>query len=80
MTIKTGSQCFMCRHKDEPRLVAAYLDGQIEIMREFLAWAENSGIKMGSISDDDLGGLYAQMLCNHDDAYGLRKYYPNIED
>lgn len=80
MTIKTGCQCFVCRHKDEPRLVAAYLDGQIEVMREFLAWAENSGIKMGSLCDDDLGGLYAQMRCNYDGAYGLRTCYPDIED
>lgn len=64
MVIKTGCQCFTCRHEDEPRLVAAYLQGYIEVSDWFLNWAKRNNIKAGSIADDDLPGIVAQMECN----------------
>jgi len=64
MVVKTGCQCFTCRHSDEPRLVAAYLQGYIEASDWFLNWAKRNNIKSGSIADDDLSGIIAQMECN----------------
>ena len=76
---KEGCQCFMCRHKDEPRLVAAHLDGYIEACDWFLNWAKENNIKMGSIADDDLGGIYAQIKCNRDESACILSELPDLE-
>lgn len=77
--IKTGCQCFTCRHRDEPRVVAGYLKGYADACDWFLNWAEKNKIKQGSISDDDLGGIYAQIQCNHDDSLCLLSELPDLE-
>lgn len=74
-----GCNCFSCRHRDEPRLVKAYYVGYIEACDWFLNWAKAQGIKMGSIGDDDLGGIYAQIRCNRDESDILARELPDIE-
>lgn len=59
--------CFTCRHHDEPRLIKAYYEGFIEASKWFLNWAKRNRIEPGSISDDDLPGIVAQMQCNLDE-------------
>ena len=78
--IKSGCRCFTCRHSDEPRIVKAYLVGQIEACEWFLNWAKENKIKMGSIADNDLAGLYAQIQCNHDDACCIAHDLPDLEE
>ena len=56
--------CFSCTHRDKPEELIAYYTGYVEACRWFLTWAEENNIKMGSISDDDLGGIYAQIDWN----------------
>lgn len=80
MVIKTGCQCFTCRHDDEPRLVKAYCVGYIEACKWFLNWAKRNNIKIGSIADDDLSGIYAQIQCNHDETYCYMVELPDIEE
>ena len=78
--IKTGCQCFTCRHKDEPRVVAGYLQGCINASNWFINWASRNNIKQGSISDDDLGGILAQMILNRDESECILAEYPNLEE
>lgn len=77
--IKTGCQCFTCRHADEPRVVAGYLQGYIDASVWFLNWANRHNIKSGSIADDDLGGIVAQMECNKIESECLLDCLPNLE-
>lgn len=77
--IKKGCQCFMCRHRDEPRLLKAYEIGYIEACEWFLNWAKNQNIKIGSISDNDLGGIYAQIQLNYEESCCIAKNLPDIE-
>lgn len=77
--IKEGCQCFTCRHRDEPRVVAGYLQGYADACDWFLNWAKENGIRMGSIADNDLGGLYAQIQCNRDDSVSILSCMPNLE-
>lgn len=79
MTIKEGCQCFTCRHSDEPRLIAAYLQGYIDASDWFLNWAKRHEIKQGFISDDDLPGIIAQMDCNRVESGCLLSEMPDIE-
>ena len=65
MTIKTDCQCFTCRHQDEPRLVKAYCVGYAEACECFLNWAKGQKIPVGSICDNDLSGIYAQIECDY---------------
>ena len=76
---KEGCQCFTCRHSDEPRVVAGYLNGYIDACEMFLKWAKENGVKMGSIIDTDLGGLYAIIQCNYDDSRCLLSCMPDLE-
>lgn len=76
---KESCNCFTCRHKDEPRVVAGYLQGYIEASDWFINWAEKNKIKMGSIADNDLGGIYAQMKCNRDESGRLLEDFPDLE-
>lgn len=78
MTIKKVCQCFLCRHKGEPRLCRAYLQGYIESCEWFINWAQKNNVKVGLISQNDLMGLYAQILCNHDDCKCVIQDYPDI--
>ena len=78
--IKEGCQCFTCRHRDEPRVVAGYLKGYMEACDWFLNWAKENNIKMGSISDNDLGGLYAQIQCNYEESACILSDMPNLEE
>lgn len=78
--IKEGCQCFTCRHHDEPRVVAGYLQGYMEACDWFLTWAKENNLKMGSISDNDLGGLYAQIQCNRDESACILSDMPNLEE
>lgn len=63
--------CFTCTHKN-PRERAAYYKGYVEACDWFLLWAKDHDIKEGSIGDDDLGGIVAQMRCNRDESEILR--------
>lgn len=78
--IKDGCQCFTCRHSDEPRVVAGYLQGYIDASNWFINWAKRKNIKLGSIADDDLGGILAQMKCNRDESSCLLSCLPNLEE
>lgn len=77
--IKKGCQCFTCRHGDEPRVVAGYLKGYIDASNWFLNWAKRNNIKQGSIADDDLAGIVAQMNCNCVDSGCYLSCLPDIE-
>ena len=55
--------CYTCTHND-PHELAAYYQGYIDACGWFLNWARNNKIKRGSIADDDLCGLYAQIEYN----------------
>ena len=77
--IKDGCQCFTCRHRDEPRVVAGYLQGYIDASNWFINWAERNSINQGSIADDDLGGILAQMICNRDESGCLLECLPDLE-
>ena len=76
---KESCNCFTCRHKNEPRVVAGYLQGYIDASDWFINWAEKNKIKLGSIADDDLGGIYAQMKCNKDESGCLLEEFPDLE-
>ena len=58
-------QSFLCHHHDEPQLLKAYCVGYKEACEWFLNWAKEYNVKMGSIENDDLGGIYAQIDCNY---------------
>lgn len=60
--------CFTCTHKD-PELREAYCIGYIEACNWFLNWAKSQKVELGSIGDDDLGGIYAQIKCNCDETH-----------
>ena len=77
---KESCNCFTCRHRDEPRVVAGYLQGYIDASDWFINWAEKNKIKLGSIADDDLGGIYAQMKCNRDESSCLLEDFPDLEN
>ena len=77
--IKTGCQCFTCRHKDEPRVVAGYLQGYIDACDWFINWAEKNKVKLGSIGEDSLNGIYAEIKCNRDDAICISVDMPDLE-
>ena len=64
--------CFTCTHKN-PRERAAYYTGYVEACDWFLIWAKDHEVKEGSIGDDDLGGIVAQMRCNRDESEILRR-------
>ena len=70
MVKRTGCQCFTCRHSDEPRVLAGYLQGYIDASNWFLNWAKEMGIESGSIDKNDLPGIIAQMQCNRDESSG----------
>lgn len=76
---KESCNCFTCRHGDEPRVVAGYLQGYIDASDWFINWAKKNKIKLGSIADDDLGGIYAQMKCNRDESGCLLEEFPDLE-
>ena len=71
-------KCFTCAHKD-PRLKKAYCIGYMEACEWFLNWAKEQGIKMGSISDNDLGGVYAQINCNYQETGCYAMSLPDID-
>lgn len=77
--IKTGCQCFTCRHADEPRVVAGYLQGYVDASNWFLNWAKRHNIKQGSIADDDLSGIVAQMDCNKVESECYLSGMPDLE-
>lgn len=77
MVIKTGCQCFMCRHQDEPRVLAGYMQGYIDGAKGFLLWAKDNNIKRGHIEDNDLGGLVAQLDWN---VMGAQTYLNDLPD
>ena len=64
-------QCFVCRHRGETELIKAYYEGFIEASKWFLNWAKQNHIKPGSIADDDLPGIVAQMQYNMDETQVL---------
>lgn len=78
--IKEGCQCFTCRHGDEPRLVKAYCVGFEDGCKQFLTWAKEHNIEMGSLSDDDLGGLYAAIDYNYAENACYMSELPDIEE
>ena len=80
MTIKTGCQCFSCRHSDDLRLVKAYCVGFKEASEQFLNWAKKTGLKKGSITGDDINDLYMQISCNFEDTLCYMDGLPDIED
>ena len=56
--------CFTCAHKTLTEH-EAYYRGYIEACEWFLNWAKEQNIRMGSIGDNDLSGIYAQIDCNY---------------
>lgn len=78
--IKTGCQCFTCRHKDEPRLVAAYCAGLVQAYKEFIAWARRNNVVSGSIADEDIGGFLACTECDLEETLAYMAELPNIEE
>lgn len=80
MVKHTGCKCFTCRHSDEPRVLAGYLQGYIDASDWFLNWANKMAIKPGSIADDDLPGIMAQIQCNREESYCLLAEMPNLEE
>lgn len=60
-------QCFVCRHRGETELIKAYYEGFIEASKQILDWAKRNHIEPGSIADDDLPGIIAQIQCNMDE-------------
>ena len=72
-------KCFTCTHKDL-RLKKAYCIGYMEACEWFLNWAKEQGIKMGSISDNDLGGVYAQINCNYQETGCYARELPDIDE
>lgn len=60
-------QCFVCRHRGETELIKSYYEGYIEASKQILNWAKRNHIEPGSIADDDLPGIIAQIQCNADD-------------
>ena len=80
MTIKTGCQCFTCRHRDDPRLLKAYCEGYKAASEWFLNWAKKNNIKLGSIANSDLSGIYAQIKCNYDENNCYMAELPDIEN
>lgn len=79
MVIKTGCQCFTCRHSDEPRLIAAHEQGIVEACDWVLNWAKRNNLKSGHIADDDLPGLIAVLEYNRMAASCYVKEMPDIE-
>jgi hypothetical protein len=77
--IKTGCQCFTCRHRDEPRVLAGYLQGYIDACNWFINWAEKHNIELGHIDGDTLSDLYAQIKCNRDESGCLLTECPDLE-
>lgn len=71
-------KCFTCTHKD-PHLKKAYCIGYMEACEWFLNWAKEQGIKMGSISDNDIGGIYAQINCNYQETGCYARELPDID-
>lgn len=80
MVKRTGCQCFTCRHSDEPRVIAGYLQGYIDASNWFLNWAEKMDIEVGHIDKDDLPGIVAQMKCNRDESGYLLSEMPDLEE
>lgn len=78
--IKTGCQCFLCRHKDEPRLVAAYCQGLLDGSKEFIKWAKDNNVPYGSIENQDLSGLYTRYDWNAGETAAYMTELPNIEE
>lgn len=60
--------CFICKNHDQPELCAAYFEGYVQACDWFLHWAKRNNIPEGSIADDDLPGIVAQMKCNRDES------------
>ena len=79
MTIKKGCRCFGCRHRDNQKLLTAYYKGYIEASEWFLNWCKANDIKIGSIADNDLSGLYAQIKCNYEETLCILSELPDIE-
>ena len=52
----------------------------MEACEWFLNWAKEQGIKMGSISDNDLGGVYAQINCNYQETGCYAMDLPDIDE
>ena len=77
--IKTGCQCFTCRHRDEPRVVAGYLQGYIDACDWFLNWAERNGVQIGSIGEETIGGIYAEIKCNREESSCILSDMPDLE-
>lgn len=71
--------CFTCRHRDRPDLCNAYYTGYVEACDWFLNWAKRNNIKIGSIADEDLGGIYAQIKYNRDESEYMKKQYGEIK-
>jgi len=84
MTKKEGCQCFSCRFHNEPRLIAAHELGFQQASEWFLNWAKRHNLKSGSIADDDLPGIIAQMECNYTESLSycdspeILKYYKEM--
>lgn len=59
--------CYTCRYsrRKEPKVIAAYLTGYKSACEWFLNWAKRNNIKMGSMLEDTLEGIYSQIDCNH---------------
>ena len=73
-------QCFVCRHRGDTELIKAYYEGFIVASEWFLNWAKQNHIEPGSIADDDLPGIVAQMKCNMDETKILLNELNELEN
>ena len=79
MVKKTGCQCFTCRHSDEPRVVAGYLQGYIDASDWFLNWAKANNIPLGTLGEGDLPAIHAEMDWNRMESEALLSEMPDLE-
>ena len=60
--------CFLCKNKDKPELLAAYLTGQREAYEWFLNWAKKNNIGKDVIGKNTLKSIHSEIECNYDSA------------
>ena len=80
MVKRRGCQCFTCRHSDEPRVVAGYLQGYIDASDWFLNWAKKNNIKIGTLGGNSLEDIHAEILCNRDESTCILSCLPDLEE
>lgn len=60
--------CFLCKNKDKPELLVAYLTGQREAYEWFLNWAKKNNIGKGIIGENSLESIHSEIEYNYQSA------------